>query len=327
MVAFIQTFTELLDFLRLDLSTGNILLVLGIIIAALGAIVLYMIRKGAYWKPFKGKDALRKRNEGLKELLNSTEEKMRDISLKMMRDAEQQKLVESSYKTQNQQLRDFSVRLEKAREEERARIAREIHDELGQQLTAIKIDISWIKKRINPEESELQERIKGLISLVDQTVITVRKIATDLRPGILDDLGLIPALEWQCAEFSKRSGIECNFNCKIGDLEFDDDFSTTVFRIFQETLTNIAKHSGASKVEIKIFMNEDGLNLEVKDNGAGITEEEARSNNSLGLLGMRERALLYGGKIFINGNQKEGTVVKLLMPLPSMGKNAVSEYV
>jgi signal transduction histidine kinase len=228
----------------------------------------------------------------------------------------------SEHKQVEQQLRHLSARLQSVREEERKGIAREIHDELGQQLTGIKMDLSWLYKKINYEQpDELQEKVKILIALTDTTIKTVRKIATELRPGLLDDLGLIAAIEWQCSEFEKRTGIRCVFSTRLDDADFGTTISTEVFRIVQETLTNVLRHANATHVEIKMTLLEDDLHVEITDNGQGISLEEIRNTKSLGLLGMGERAKILNGTFSITGAPGNGTTVRLHIPVP--GNNSL----
>ncbi|MBA3901662.1 MAG: sensor histidine kinase [Bacteroidetes bacterium] len=266
------------------------------------------------------KKLLKIRDEELKSKISQSGKVINEITRSFFQSSQNQEKRELVYKTKNQQLREFSAKLEKAREEERTRIAREIHDELGQQLTAIKMDLSWILKKAGTESPEIKKRIESLIKQVNETVLKVRKIATELRPGILDDLGLLAALEWQCADFEKRLGIKCNFNSSLKEVDFPADFSTNVFRIFQEALTNIARHSGANLVSIDLSVTNNKLNLKIMDDGAGISEHDVNNNSSLGLLGMRERALLFDGELSIIGNQGDGTTVELKIPMPAVGK-------
>jgi two-component system invasion response regulator UvrY len=204
------------------------------------------------------------------------------------------------HKQIEQQLRHLSARLQSVREEERKSIAREIHDELGQQLTGIKMDLSWLHKKIDYEApAELQDKVKVLVGLIDTTIKTVRKIATELRPGLLDDLGLIAAIEWQCSEFEKRNGIKCIFNTRLEDADFGNVISTEVFRIVQETLTNILRHAQATEVEIQMSVVQDNLIVQIADNGRGISKAEIQNTTSLGLLGMGERAKILNGRFSI----------------------------
>lgn len=225
---------------------------------------------------------------------------------------------EEKMKRSHEQLRALSAHLQFVREEERTRIAREIHDELGQSLTGLKMDVSWLEKQLLRMKSEgtdpLIERISSVLKLIDGTIQTVREISSELRPAILD-LGVVPAIEWQAQEFQKRTGMACTFLSRIEQVDMDRDHSTAMFRILQETLTNVVRHANASAVEIKLEVEDGSLRLQVKDNGRGITDSEMSGGTSLGLLGMRERALIVGGKIDIEGSPNQGTTVSILIPL------------
>jgi signal transduction histidine kinase len=198
-------------------------------------------------------------------------------------------------------------------------IAREIHDELGQALTGLKMDLSALQKSLRKtgelDLGRLTEKTTTMSELVDSTIQTVRKIATDLRPGILDDLGLVAAIEWQAQDFQKRTGIKCSFAPGMDEVEMNADRSTALFRIFQETLTNVARHSAATEVEVMLNRYDDNIALEISDNGKGIAPAEISGRRSLGLLGMRERAQLLGGELMISGSPKEGTSVTVRIPL------------
>ena len=211
------------------------------------------------------------------------------------------------------ELKSLSARLESVREEERTRISREIHDELGQQLTGLKMDISWINKRMS-EQPEMSEKLRSMLGLVDTTLRTVRKISTELRPGILDDLGLIPAIEWQCSECEKRNGIECHFHNHSEEQEFSPELSTAVFRIVQEALTNVVRHSNATSIVVDMKSQDDSLMVSIKDNGKGISPEDISNTKTLGLLGIKERAELLGGDCRIDGKKGEGTTITLVIP-------------
>jgi PAS domain S-box-containing protein len=216
---------------------------------------------------------------------------------------------EEKLKKSQQELRDLYNRLESIREEERTRISREIHDELGQMLTALKIDLSWLGKRINNRQKLVLERTQTMSTLIDKTIQSVQTISTNLRPEVLDMLGLTDAIEWQAQEFQKRTGIECNINSSLCDLDLDPDLSTAIFRILQETLTNVARHAGASKINIEFHKKNCTLTLEVQDNGKGISKDQVSHSKSLGLIGIRERALLWNGQVKISGIKGKGTTV------------------
>lgn len=210
--------------------------------------------------------------------------------------------------------RNLSTHLQEVREEERTRIARQIHDDLGQALTALKIDISWLNTRLADERDLIREKLKSMVALIDETVHTVHKVSEDLRPGILDDFGLAAAIEWQAEEFQKRTGIRCK---TIYSSEFDlnKEQSTNLFRIVQESLTNVIRHAEATKVEIRISAQEGILVLEIQDNGKGITQAAIADSRSFGLIGIKERAHSLGGKVTITGTRGEGTCLTVKMPI------------
>jgi signal transduction histidine kinase len=216
-------------------------------------------------------------------------------------------------------LRALASHLESVREEERKLIAREIHDELGQSLTGFKMDLAWIRNRLQSPDADLArpallEKIGAMGGLIDDTAGLIRKICTELRPGVLDDLGLSAAIEWQAREFQGRTGIACAVALDAGNLDVDAERSTALFRIFQEVLTNVARHARATRVEVRMGKIEEQIILEVRDNGRGIEEGELAGVKSLGLLGMRERAALLGGEVAIRGRRGEGTWVTVKIP-------------
>lgn len=239
--------------------------------------------------------------------------------LSINRDITKRRRAEEQLRQSREQLRALSSHLQSVREEERTRIAREVHDELGQALTALKLDLYALRRSITKEgdrdPDRLLDKVKSMSSLIDTTIQSVRRIATELRPGILDDLGLVAAIEWQANDFQARTGISCEVASSVEYLELDRDRATAAFRIFQETLTNIARHAAASRVEIELKRDHTSLVLEVKDNGKGIKASDITASRSLGLLGMRERAQLLGGDLMIAGATGAGTLVTVSIPL------------
>lgn len=213
-----------------------------------------------------------------------------------------------------EQFRLLAERLRTAREDERIGIAREIHDELGQVLTALKIDLTLFQNKFSNRNDFFKKDLEGIISLVDSIITTVQKISIELRPAVLDDLGLNAAIEWQVWEFQNRTGIIFDVSKieNIGKLERHT--ATALFRIFQEALTNIARHSAASKVEIVMKQVDSDILLEIHDNGSGITTEEIEDKNSIGILGMKERTIALGGEFTISGSSGNGTVVTVRIP-------------
>src|SRR6266481_3895660 len=197
---------------------------------------------------------------------------------------------EDQLRQSHEQLRALSVYLQSVREEERTRIAREVHDELGQALTSCKLDVSWIASRLPRDMPVVIEKAKALSAHIDSTIRMVRRISTELRPGVLDHLGLSAALEWQANEFQNRTGIRCDVQANLREAMLDQNLSTTFFRIFQETLTNVIRHAGATHVTVTLKQSSGQITLQVSDNGRGITPTEISNPTSMGLLGMRERA-------------------------------------
>jgi PAS domain S-box-containing protein len=227
----------------------------------------------------------------------------------------ERKRTEEQFKETLDQLRALAARLQSVREEERASIAREIHDELGQACTAIKMDLALIGRKITKRQTQLRAKIESSMSIVDDMIGTLRRIASDLRPRTLDDLGLAAALEWQGQEFEKRTGIQCHVSLPPEPLRLDADQSTGIFRIFQESLTNVARHAAASTVEARLEIEGDQLVFQVRDNGRGFEPQEAKAKKSLGLVGMQERAHLLKGEVTIEGIPGSGTTMTLRIPL------------
>ncbi len=237
-------------------------------------------------------------------------------ALREAADRTQRQRAEEKLRRSLDQLRALTNYLQYVREEERTRIAREVHDELGQALTGLKLDLSWLVTRLGKKSTKAeQEKARTMVAHIDTTIQTVRRIATELRPGILDGLGLVAAIEWQANEFQSRTGIPCAVASTLHDATWDQDFSTVFFRIFQETLTNIIRHAQATRVDVSLAEENGQLVLTVSDNGRGISEEEIANTRSIGLVGMRERAMLIGGDIAIHGAPGKGTTVTARAPL------------
>ena len=230
------------------------------------------------------------------------------------------KRAEEKLKATSEQLRALSASLQSAREEEGIRIAREIHDELGSALSSLRWDLEGIEK-IFAESGKpsqvpaLRTKIAAMLALTDTTINTVRRIASDLRPSVLDDLGLIVAIKWQAQQFQDRTGIIVHCDCSLDDVDLNQDQSTAVFRIFQETLRNILRHAQATRVDVAMVNEAGAFVLTIKDNGRGIAEDERSGPLAIGLLGMRERAHLIGGEIDITGVEGKGTSVTVRLPL------------
>lgn len=235
-------------------------------------------------------------------------------------DITDRKRVQEALLNSRNQLAALAVRLESVREEERTRIALEVHDVLGQALTGLKLDVAWVRKRISESIEPAQHaavltRLVSAMELLDSTIQSVRDIATTLRPGVLDELGLEAAVEWQAREFHHRTGISCETTIWPHKLVLGPEQSTALFRILQEVLTNVARHAQATKVHIRLDQSGEHVSLQVEDNGRGITGVEQSGPKAFGLLGMRLRAQQQGGAFDIQGTSGTGTAVTVRIPL------------
>jgi len=237
------------------------------------------------------------------------------ILFHMVSDITDRKQAEEQLQVSREQLRSLSAHLESVREEERKNMAREIHDELGQILTALKIDLSSLNGGSAEKQQLLLGKIKSMNELIDMAIETVKRISAELRPPILDDLGIAVALEWQAEEFNRRTKIKCEFTSKPKDIVLDPDRSTAIFRIFQEALTNIARHSNASKVKVVLTKETDKIVLTIKDNGKGIGKKQIADPNAFGIIGMKERAHFLGGEVRVNSALGKGTSITVNIPL------------
>ncbi len=237
----------------------------------------------------------------------------------ILRDVTERVRAEEALSTSRQELREFAVAANSVREQEKSRIARELHDELGQSLTALKLDVGWLKDHVTAE-GPVSGKLTGMQSLLDATVAAARRISSDLRPLMLDDLGLVAASEWLVHNFTERTGIRCELVVGPGDFDLPDPHATAVFRVLQESLTNAAKHSEATQVEVTLDREGDALVLTVTDNGRGFATGEPRKPGSFGHLGLRERAYLLDGTIDIESAPGRGARVELRLPMPGVGR-------
>jgi signal transduction histidine kinase len=224
----------------------------------------------------------------------------------------EQKIAETE--EMNEQLRELTAHLQNIREEERIHIAREMHDELGQLLTAFKMDIAWLYKRLTNSDDAIKKKLMDTSKLIDDAVTFVRNLSSELRPSVLDDFGLIPALEWHSREFEKRFGIEVDFRADVKELRISSLVATGLFRMFQEALTNVARHAEATKVIVVLRVGKDDLFLSIEDNGKGFVVTD-NNRKTLGLLGMKERATKMGGTLDINAAPGIGTSILIAVPL------------
>jgi PAS domain S-box-containing protein len=226
-------------------------------------------------------------------------------------DTHDRKQAEEALNRSREELRALAARLQAAREEERTQLAREIHDELSGSLTALKMEVSLLPDRAAKDQNLFLEKLGSISGLIDRTLARVQSIATELRPVVLDRLGLVAAIEWQTRKFQERSGIVCETHLPGEEIPLEPDRSTAVFRIFQEAMTNVARHAEATKVVVDLRSQAGSLILTVRDNGKGIDEKSIFDQNSLGLLGMRERAFSFGGTTEVSRLPGRGTLVRV----------------
>ncbi len=269
------------------------LITTGIILALFVVITLYKLEK------LRAKDFqnLKKTNEILE---NEIQERLR---------------TDQDLRNSRESLRKLSNQLQSIREDEKTRIAREVHDELGQMLTGLKMELSCLENDLKEDPGCLHEKILSMKELTETTINSVRRIATELRPQILDVLGLAEAIEWQAKDYQQRTGIQCNVNIPNKEVKLDKNLKTSIFRIFQEALTNVARHAKANKIEVLLQIDSENLNLKIMDNGVGIEKYQYPNYESLGLLGIEERVNYWKGKFNINGKSQEGTTLHVSIPL------------
>ena len=232
---------------------------------------------------------------------------LRDVTARVRRDEE--------LRRSREELREFAAAASTVREQEKSRIARELHDELGQALTALGMDLQWMKERMPAGQGPMASKLEAMRQTLDSTVAATRRISADLRPLMLDDLGLVPATEWLVRNFTQRHGIHCELSVDPPELELRDPHATAVFRILQESLTNVARHSHASLVQVSLDASDGEIVLRVRDNGRGFDPAGPRKPASFGLVGLRERAFLLDGAISIDAAPGRGTVVEVRIPL------------
>ena len=271
-------------------------------------------------------EVVRYRKDGTPVYISLSTAPLRDPSgticgvLGLMADMTQRKQIGLELSHSRDQLRALATRLVSVREEEGTRIAREVHDELGQAMTSLKLDLSWMARRLSIPETvvsreQLLERVQGTMQLLEVTIQTVRAIATALRPPVLDELGLAAAVDWQTRDFEKRTGIRCEWSMPLAPIPIGPDPATALFRIYQEILTNVVRHAQASSIRIHLDISADWLVFEVCDNGRGMQDAILANQHSLGLLGMRERAAQWGGDVSVLGAEGMGTTVMVRLPL------------
>jgi signal transduction histidine kinase len=233
----------------------------------------------------------------------------------ILRDITERQKAAAQLEESHRELRELYGAMNEVREAERIRIARELHDELAQWLTALKMDVAWIAARLPKDMTRLIDKTTKMKEVVDTTVAAVRRIAADLRPVMIDDLGLVPAIEHLLHEFSERTGILVSLDTAAEGAELHDPIATAVYRMVQEALTNVARHAEATRVEVSLSVNGTELLVTIRDNGKGIEDAGLRKTKSYGVLGIRERAQTLGGSARIHRLEEGGTAVEILIPM------------
>ena len=233
----------------------------------------------------------------------------------ILRDVTGRVRAEAALRRSQEELRELSAAAHTVREQEQRRVAREIHDELGQSLTALKMDVAWMLGNLSAGSPSLSEKLETMHAQLNATVAATRRISADLRPLMLDDLGLIPAAEWLVQNFSERTGIPCRLQVRPPDIELAEPHASALYRILQESLTNVARHARASRVDVTLEQLDGELRLTVSDDGQGFRPAEARAQKTYGLLGLRERTVLLGGEASVASEPGRGTTVEVRIPL------------
>jgi PAS domain S-box-containing protein len=239
----------------------------------------------------------------------------------ILRDVTERTRQEDALRRSRDEIRALGLASNNLREQEKSRVARELHDELGQALTALKLDVGWLKARTGEASDDIRRKLDTMQLLLDGTVAATRRISADLRPLVLDDLGLAAAADWLVQNFTNRTGIPCELAVGGGFEALPDPHATTIFRALQESLTNVAKHAHAHLVEVTLSEERDHLTLVVRDDGRGISPDGPRNPASFGLLGLSERAYLLGGEVSIESTPGRGTIVEMRLPHPEAGTN------
>ena len=236
----------------------------------------------------------------------------------ILRDVTARVRAEEALRRSKEELQELGAAAHEAREQEKSRIARELHDELAQALTALQMDVAWCKEKLPAGQGSFAQKLDRMETLLDTTVTATRRIAADLRPLMLDDLGLLPAVEWLVENFTRRTGVPCELAVSTSDLRLNNANSTAVFRIVQESLANVAKHARASRAEVSIEQNGSGVTISVRDDGLGFSPQDPRKPNSFGLVGLRERAYLLGGEVAFISAPGHGTNIEVRLPVSSV---------
>jgi len=279
-----------------------------------GKQILFTVRRDIT-KRKEDQEAVMKAQEELERRVQDRTADLIEINRQLREEIESRRRIEEELSRSRAELRTLSEHIQSAREEERKRIAQEVHDELGQVLSALKIDVTCLENSLFQKQSVLADEAHAIAARIDQAVQNVRKICTELRPAILDHFGVGAAMEWQAAEFQKRTGIVCRCRVDPEASVLQPDLSSALFRILQEALTNVLRHASATEVKVVLQRKRGNYVLTVEDNGRGIRQEKIYSSKSFGLMGMRERVRFWGGDMTVEGNPGTGTRLTVSIPI------------
>ena len=260
-------------------------------------------------------EELERHKNSLEKLVESRTYDLTNINNHLKKEIEEHKSTQQILIDSKEKFRRLSNQIQSIREDEKSRIAKEVHDQLGQTLTALKIDIAQLEKNIPSELSELKSRTSSITNIVDETIKNVQQISMELRPPILDAFGICEAIFWQANEYKKKLGMHFDLNCLQEHIDLEKDLQTALFRIFQESMTNVIRHSNATQVQVGMNYDNKNLTFEVADNGIGLNKEDVESPESLGLIGMRERVYPWGGQVEFKGLPGKGTKIIITIPL------------
>lgn len=260
-------------------------------------------------------EELERHKNSLEKLVESRTYDLTNINNHLKKEIEEHKSTQQILIDSKEKFRRLSNQIQSIREDEKSRIAKEVHDQLGQTLTALKIDIAQLEKNIPSELSELKARTSSITNIVDETIKNVQQISMELRPPILDAFGICEAISWQANEYNKKLGMQFDLNCLQEHIDLEKDLQTALFRIFQESMTNVIRHANATQVQVGMNYDNKNLIFEVADNGIGLNKEDVESPESLGLIGMRERVYPWGGQVEFKGLPGKGTKIIITIPL------------
>lgn len=258
-------------------------------------------------------------HEVLEQRVRQRTARLSELNELLRQEIAERRKIEAALQDSHERLRHLSIHLQKIREEERTTLSRELHDEFGQALTGMKLDVSWIKRRLPENDGLILERLNCVLAALDRTIITVQQMSARLRPVALDDFGLRDAVELAVRDLTKRTNIVCRIVSEPYNIGLNDTISTGAFRILQESLTNVVRHSRAQDVTISLKKKKGIFTMEINDNGKGITKKELVDPRSIGLTGMHERAHAMGGTLTIMGVRGKGTTVTVTVPLRPVG--------